>query len=102
MCRHFSEDFGLITRVARFHNVYGPYGNYDGGREKAPAAVCRKVIEAGISGDKEIVIWGDRYPDGGHEQNAKLLFGAENPPVKIYISGSQDHIGLISPGINRL
>jgi GDP-D-mannose 3',5'-epimerase len=59
MCRHFREDFGLITRVARFHNVYGPYGTYDGGREKAPAAVCRKVIEAGISGDKEIVIWGN-------------------------------------------
>lgn len=59
MCRHFSEDFGLITRVARFHNVYGPSGTYDGGREKAPAAICRKVIEAGITGMKEIVIWGD-------------------------------------------
>ncbi len=59
MCRHFSEDYGLITRVARFHNVYGPYGTYDGGREKAPAAMCRKVIEAGITGNREIVIWGD-------------------------------------------
>jgi GDP-D-mannose 3', 5'-epimerase len=59
MCRHFSEDFGLITRVARFHNVYGPYGTYDGGREKAPAAICRKVIEAGLTGKKELVIWGD-------------------------------------------
>ena len=59
MCRHFSEDYGLITRVARFHNVYGPFGTYDGGREKAPAAICRKVIEAGISGKKEITIWGD-------------------------------------------
>jgi GDP-D-mannose 3',5'-epimerase len=59
MCRHFSEDFGIITRVARFHNVYGPYGTFDGGREKAPAAMCRKVIEAGITGNKEIVIWGD-------------------------------------------
>ena len=46
MCRHFSEDFGLVTRVARYHNVYGPFGAYDGGREKAPAAICRKVIEA--------------------------------------------------------
>ena len=46
MCRHFREDFGLDTRVARFHNVYGPYGTWDGGREKAPAAICRKVIEA--------------------------------------------------------
>jgi nucleoside-diphosphate-sugar epimerase len=59
MCRHFREDFGLTTRVARFHNVYGPYGTFDGGREKAPAAICRKVIEAGITGNKEIVIWGD-------------------------------------------
>ena len=51
MCRHFSEDFGLETRVARYHNVYGPHGTYEGGREKAPAAICRKVIEAKLSGD---------------------------------------------------
>jgi cytidyltransferase-related domain len=49
-----------------------------------------------------IKLWGDRYPDGNHEQNAKLLFGAENPPGKDYISGSQDHIGLLYPGVNRL
>jgi len=61
MCRHFVEDFGLITRVARYHNVYGPYGTYDGGREKAPAAICRKVIEASINGKKEIIIWGDGH-----------------------------------------
>jgi GDP-D-mannose 3',5'-epimerase len=59
MCRHFSEDFGLETRVARYHNVYGPYGTYDGGREKAPAAVCRKVIQALLSGSGDIEIWGD-------------------------------------------
>lgn len=59
MCRHFREDYGLNTRVARFHNVYGPFGTFDGGREKAPAAISRKVIEAGITGKKEIVIWGD-------------------------------------------
>lgn len=59
MCRHFSEDYGLITRVARFHNVYGPFGTWDGGREKAPAAICRKVIEAVESGNHEIEIWGD-------------------------------------------
>jgi GDP-D-mannose 3', 5'-epimerase len=59
MCRHFREDFGLTTRVARFHNVYGPFGTYDGGREKAPAAICRKVIEGEMYGKKEIVIWGD-------------------------------------------
>lgn len=59
MCRHFMEDFGLTTRIARFHNVYGPYGTWDGGREKAPAAICRKVTGAGITGKKEIMIWGD-------------------------------------------
>ncbi len=59
MCRHFSEDYGIIVRVARFHNVYGPFGTYDGGREKAPAALCRKVIDAELGGVKDIVIWGD-------------------------------------------
>jgi len=58
MCRHFHEDFGLYTRVARFHNVYGPWGTWFGGREKAPAAICRKVIEAKESGKPEIEIWG--------------------------------------------
>jgi nucleoside-diphosphate-sugar epimerase len=59
MARHFREDFGLETRVARFHNVYGPRGTFEGGREKAPAAICRKVIEAKLSGRHEIEIWGD-------------------------------------------
>jgi GDP-D-mannose 3', 5'-epimerase len=59
MCRHFEEDFGLVCRVARYHNVYGPYGTWAGGREKAPAAICRKVIEAKASGKHEIEIWGD-------------------------------------------
>jgi nucleoside-diphosphate-sugar epimerase len=59
MCRHFREDFGLQTRVARFHNVYGPWGTWAGGREKAPAAICRKVLEAKISNRREIEIWGD-------------------------------------------
>ena len=59
MCRHFREDFGLRTRSARYHNVYGPHGTWTGGREKAPAAICRKVIEAKLSGRHEIEIWGD-------------------------------------------
>jgi GDP-D-mannose 3',5'-epimerase len=59
MCRHFEEDFGLQCRVARFHNVYGPHGTWDGGREKAPAAICRKVLKAKHSGAHEIEIWGD-------------------------------------------
>jgi GDP-D-mannose 3',5'-epimerase len=58
MCRHFREDYGLRTRVARFHNVYGPWGTWYGGREKAPAAICRKVIEAKVKGNHEIEIWG--------------------------------------------
>ena len=58
MCRHFREDFGLTTRVARFHNVYGPFGTWEGGREKAPAAVIRKVIQAKESGKHQIEIWG--------------------------------------------
>jgi GDP-D-mannose 3', 5'-epimerase len=59
MCRHFWEDFGLQTRVARYHNVYGPIGTYTGGREKAPAAICRKVAHAALTGEKSIQIWGD-------------------------------------------
>jgi GDP-D-mannose 3',5'-epimerase len=59
MCRHFREDFKIRTRVARYHNVYGPNGTFDGGREKAPAAVCRKIIAAKLSGKHEIEIWGD-------------------------------------------
>jgi GDP-D-mannose 3',5'-epimerase len=59
MCRHFREDFGMETRVARFHNVYGPHGTWEGGREKAPAAICRKIIHAKHTGDLDMEIWGD-------------------------------------------
>ena len=59
MCRHFREDYGTVTRIARYHNVYGPHGTFDRGREKAPAAICRKVIEAMRNGGNEIEIWGD-------------------------------------------
>ena len=59
MCRHFMEDYGISVRAPRFHNVYGPNGTYDGGREKAPAAICRKVIQAKLTGAHEIEIWGD-------------------------------------------
>lgn len=59
MTHHFYEDFGLETRIARFHNVYGPHGTFQGGREKAPAAICRKIAIAKISGIHEIEIWGD-------------------------------------------
>ncbi len=59
MCRHFREDFGLSTRIARYHNVYGPLGTFEGGREKVPAAMCRKIIAAKLSGHQQIEIWGD-------------------------------------------
>ena len=68
MCRHFEEDFGLQCRVARYHNVYGPLGTWTGGREKAPAAICRKVIEAKRSGRHEIEIW------GSGEQTRSFMF----------------------------
>lgn len=59
MCKHFEEDFGMQVRVVRFHNVYGPDGTWRGGREKAPAALCRKIIEAKKSGNLKIEVWGD-------------------------------------------
>lgn len=59
MCRHFREDFGIETRIARYHNVYGPHGTWDGGREKAPAAICRKIVQASLSDSPEIEVWGD-------------------------------------------
>lgn len=59
MARHFTEDYGLETRVARYHNVYGPHGSWTGGREKAPAALCRKVAECLVTGKREIEVWGD-------------------------------------------
>ena len=68
MCRHFTEDFGLETRVARYHNVYGPLGTYDGGREKAPAALCRKIIDAKINNKNSIDVW------GGGEQTRSFMF----------------------------
>jgi len=59
LCTHYREDYGLETRIVRFHNVFGPLGTWDGGREKAPAALCRKIAHAKLRGDSEIEIWGD-------------------------------------------
>ncbi|HDY65717.1 MAG TPA: NAD-dependent epimerase/dehydratase family protein [Phycisphaerae bacterium] len=77
MCRHFREDFGLCTRVARFHNVYGPYGTWDGGREKAPAAICRKVIQAKLSGNHEIEIWGDGLQTRSFQYIYDCIYGIQ-------------------------
>jgi nucleoside-diphosphate-sugar epimerase len=90
MCRHFTEDFGLETRVARYHNVYGPFGTYDGGREKAPAAICRKVINAELSGSDEIEIWGDgeqtrsfTYIDDCLEGTLRLMQSDISEPLNV-------------------
>jgi len=90
MCRHFYEDFGLETRVARYHNVYGPHGTWDGGREKAPAAICRKVAEAKLYGSPDIEIWGDgeqtrsfMYIDDCLEGTMRLMTSAVREPTNI-------------------
>ncbi len=90
MCRHFAEDFGLQTRIARFHNVYGPNGAYDGGREKAPAAICRKVGQAVLSGTREIEIWGDgqqtrsfTFIDDCIEGTVRLMRSSCSEPLNI-------------------
>ncbi len=77
MCRHFREDFGMAVRAARYHNVYGPHGTYDGGREKAPAAICRKVIEAKLSGDHQIEIWGDGHQTRSFQYIDDCVFGTQ-------------------------
>lgn len=59
LCKHYFEDYGLETRTVRFHNIFGPLGTWDGGREKAPAAMCRKIAYAKLTGNHEIEIWGD-------------------------------------------
>lgn len=59
LCLYYTKDYGLETRIVRFHNIYGPEGAWDGGREKAPAALCRKVAHAKLTGNREIEIWGD-------------------------------------------
>ena len=90
MCRHFREDYGLATRIGRYHNVYGPNGTYKGGREKAPSAICRKVIEAKLSGRHQIEVWGDgeqtrsfMYVDDC-VKGTQLLFGSEvTDPINI-------------------
>lgn len=101
MCRHFSEDFGLITRVARFHNVYGPYGTYDGGREKAPAAISRKVIETQLEKKDEIIIWGD----GEQTRSFMYIDDCINGSLDIMYSDIQEPINLGSSemvSINQL
>jgi GDP-D-mannose 3',5'-epimerase len=90
MCRHYLEDFGLETRVARYHNVYGTHGTWSGGREKAPAAICRKVAEAVQSGNHEIEVWGDgkqtrsfMYVDDCLQGSIDVLEGPRIEPINL-------------------
>jgi len=90
LCRHFTEDRGLVTRVARYHNVYGPIGTWTGGREKAPAAICRKVATAQLTGKYEIDIWGDgkqersfMYIDDCIEGTLRLMRSSVPGPLNI-------------------
>jgi GDP-D-mannose 3', 5'-epimerase len=90
MCRHFTEDFGIETRVARYHNVYGPIGTWHGGREKAPAAICRKVATAALTGDHRIEIWGDgrqtrsfTYIDDCLEGTMRLMASDVREPLNV-------------------
>jgi len=98
MCRHFREDYGITTRAARFHNVYGPFGTYDGGREKAPAAMCRKVIESELFGKNEINIWGDgeqtrsfMYIDECVEGILKIMYSDIEEPINL---GSDEMVSI--------
>jgi nucleoside-diphosphate-sugar epimerase len=95
MCRHFREDYGIYTRVARYHNVYGPFGTWEGGREKAPAAMCRKVIEAKLTGDHSIEIWGD----GKQTRSFMYIDDCVNGSQKIMHSDSIEPLNL---GSNEL
>ena len=98
MCRHFMEDYGLEVRVARYHNIYGPYGTYDGGREKAPAALCRKVIQARTDKNDTIDVWGDGeqtrtflYVDECVEGTLRLFESDYSEPVNI---GSDEQVSI--------
>ena len=97
MCRHFMEDYGIQVRIARYHNIYGPYGTYDGGREKAPAALCRKVLNAKKNNNK-IEVWGDGmqtrtflYIDDCIEGTLRLFESDYSDPVNI---GSDEQVSI--------
>lgn len=103
MCRHFLEDYGLQTRVARYHNIYGPNGTYDGGREKAPAAICRKIANAKLTGDHSIEIWGDgkqtrsfTYIDDCVVGTRKIMEGSSTSPVNLGSSELVSIDGLVT------
>jgi nucleoside-diphosphate-sugar epimerase len=98
MCRHFMEDYGIEVRVARYHNIYGPFGTYDGGREKAPAALCRKIISAKKNNLNIIDVWGDGqqtrtflYVDECVEGTLRLFESDYSNPINI---GSDEQVSI--------
>ena len=97
MCRHFMEDYGIQVRIARYHNIYGPYGTFDGGREKAPAALCRKVLNA-KKNENKIEVWGDGkqtrtflYIDDCVEGTLRLFESEYSEPINI---GSDEQVSI--------
>ena len=98
MCRHFTEDFGLETRVIRYHNVYGPLGTYDGGRDKAPAALSRKIALAKMNNEKEIEVWGDGKQTRSFMYIDDCLIGTKkifNSDLKdVYNLGSDEQVSI--------
>ena len=105
MCRHFLEDYGLDVKVARYHNIFGPNGTYDGGREKAPAALCRKIINSIINNSNSIDVWGDGkqtrsflYIDDCIEATLKLFDSEHHGPINI---GSEEKVS-INEMINKI
>jgi len=98
MCRHFMEDYGIEVRIARYHNIYGPFGTYDGGREKAPAALCRKVLQAKNKNENKIQVWGDGkqtrtflYVDDCIDGTLRLFESNYSEPVNI---GSDEQVSI--------
>ena len=98
MCRHFLEDYGLDVKVARYHNIFGPYGTYDGGREKAPAALCRKIITSILNQQDTIDVWGDGeqtrsflYIDDCIEATLNLFDSEYHGPLNI---GSEEKVSI--------
>ena len=98
MCRHFKEDFNLDVRIVRLHNVYGPFGTYDGGREKAPAAICRKISTAKVLKKKQITVWGDgkqtrsfMYIDDCIDWIFKIFFSDFSEPINL---GSSEQVSI--------
>ena len=98
MCNHFNEDFKFNCKIARYHNIYGPEGTFDGGREKAPAAICRKIAKAKMNNTGEIEIWGDGeqtrsflYIDDCVDATLQLVRSDYNFPINI---GSEEQVSI--------